>query len=56
MAEKEKTAKTAKAVGRHLRTSPYKLNQIAKMIRGKKADIALNDLQFLSKKMAGTGL
>ncbi len=40
------------AIGRSLKTSPYKLNQIAKMIRGKKAELALNDLQFAPQKMA----
>ncbi len=43
---------SVKATGRSFKTSPYKLNQIAKMIRGKKVDIALNDLQFAPQKMA----
>jgi large subunit ribosomal protein L22 len=44
--------KQAKAIGRNLKTSPYKLNQIAKMIRGKKVELALNDLRFAPQKMA----
>ncbi len=44
----------AKAVGRMIRTSPQKLNLVAQLIRGKKAEQALNDLtvalQVTSKK------
>ncbi|WP_319530329.1 50S ribosomal protein L22 [uncultured Cohaesibacter sp.] len=42
----------AKAVSRMLRTSPQKLNLVAAMIRGKKADKALADLTFSSKRIA----
>lgn len=52
MSETSTQKKQVKAIGRSLRTSPYKLNQIAKMIRGKKAEIALNDLSFAPQKMA----
>ena len=44
--------KEARAISKKLRTSPYKLNHIAKMIRGKKVERALNDLQFAPQKMA----
>ena len=43
----------AKAVARLLRVSPRKLNLVAQLIRGKKVDIALADLQFSSKRIAG---
>ena len=43
----------AKAVGRMLRTSPQKLNLVAQLIRGKKAEQALNDLTFSRRRIAG---
>ncbi len=42
----------AKAVARMLRVSPRKLNLVAQLIRGKKVDIALADLEFSSKRIA----
>ena len=42
----------AKAVARMLRVSPQKLNLVAQLIRGKKVDIALADLQFSNKRIA----
>ena len=42
----------AYAVGRQLRTSPYKLNRIARMIRGKPVEKALNDLRFAPQRIA----
>ena len=42
----------AYAVGRQLRTSPYKLNRIARMIRGKPVEKALNDLHFAPQRIA----
>ena len=42
----------AKAVARMLRVSPRKLNLVAQLIRGKKVDIALADLQFSRKRIA----
>jgi len=42
----------AKAVTRMLRVSPQKLNLVAESIRGKKADKALNDLEFSRKRIA----
>ena len=42
----------AKAVGRMIRTSPQKLNLVAELIRGKKAEQALNDLTFSRRRVA----
>ena len=42
----------AKAVARMLRVSPQKLNLVAQLIRGKKVDTALADLQFSRKRIA----
>jgi large subunit ribosomal protein L22 len=42
----------ARAVVRNLRVSPQKLNLLAQMIRGKKVDIALADLEFSRKRIA----
>lgn len=46
--ENEAMAKT-----RMIRISPQKLNLVAQMIRGKKAETALNDLAFSRKRIAG---
>lgn len=48
VAENEAMAKT-----RMLRTSPQKLNLVAALIRGKKADKALADLTFSKRRIAG---
>jgi large subunit ribosomal protein L22 len=42
----------AMAVARNLRVSPRKLNLVAGLIRGKKVDTALADLQFSRKRIA----
>jgi large subunit ribosomal protein L22 len=42
----------AKAVARMLRVSPQKLNLLAQLIRGKKVDNALADLEFSRKRIA----
>lgn len=42
----------ALATGRMLRVSPQKLNLVAQLIRGKKADTALADLTFSNKRIA----
>ena len=42
----------AKAVARNLRISPQKLNLLAQLIRGKKVDTALADLEFSRKRIA----
>ncbi|GGE47564.1 50S ribosomal protein L22 [Agaricicola taiwanensis] len=43
----------AKAVARNLRISPQKLNLVAGLIRGKKVNKALADLQFSRKRISG---
>ena len=43
----------AKAVLRMLRTSSQKLNLVAAMIRGKKVDKALAELEFSRKRVSG---
>ncbi len=42
----------AKAVCRMLRVSPQKLNLLAQLIRGKKVETALADLEFSRKRIA----
>lgn len=42
----------ARAMVKNIRTSPYKLNLVAEMIRGKKAGKALVDLDFCEKRIA----
>jgi large subunit ribosomal protein L22 len=42
----------AQAVAKNLRVSPRKLNLVAQMIRGKKVDVALADLEFSRKRIA----
>jgi large subunit ribosomal protein L22 len=42
----------ARAVLRNLRVSPQKLNLVAQLIRGKKVDAALADLEFSRKRIA----
>jgi len=42
----------ALAVGRMIRVSPQKLNLVAQLIRGKKAEKALADLTFSTKRVA----
>lgn len=46
----------AQAVTRMIRTSPQKLNLVAQLIRGKKVETALADLQFSHKRVSGTVL
>ena len=43
----------AKAIARNLRVSPQKLNLVAQMIRGKKVEKALAELEFSRKRIAG---
>lgn len=43
----------AKAVGRMIRTSQYKLNLVAESIRGKRVEQAIADLNFSRKRIAG---
>ena len=42
----------AKCVARMLRVSPQKLNLLAQLIRGKKVETALADLEFSRKRIA----
>jgi large subunit ribosomal protein L22 len=42
----------AQAIAKNLRVSPQKLNLVAELIRGKKVDVALNDLTFSRKRIA----
>ena len=42
----------AKAIARMLRISPQKLSLVAQLIRGKKVNIALADLEFSRKRIA----
>ncbi|WP_455481544.1 50S ribosomal protein L22 [Bartonella sp. B35(2025)] len=44
----------AKAVSKTIHVSPQKLNLVAAMIRGKKINVALADLTFSRKRIAGT--
>ena len=43
----------AQAVARTIRVSPQKLNLVAAMIRGKKVERALAELEFSRKRIAG---
>ena len=43
----------ARAVARNLRVSPQKLNLVAGLIRGKKVNQALADLEFSRRRIAG---
>ena len=43
---------TVKAVNRNVRSSPRKINNLLKNIRGKKADIAIRDLSFARQRIA----
>jgi large subunit ribosomal protein L22 len=44
----------AQAIARTLRVSPQKLNLVAALIRGKKVDRALAELEFSRKRIAAT--
>ena len=51
--ERDLTEHQAMAMARLLRTSPRKLNLLAQMIRGRKANDALNQLTFSRRGIAG---
>lgn len=53
-AERRLKDNEAKAVARTLRVSPQKLNLVAAMIRGKKVERALADLEFSRKRISET--
>ena len=48
----EKSSNTVKAVNRNLRSSPRKVNNLLKNIRGKKVDTAIRDLSFARQRIA----
>ncbi len=48
----EKNNSIIKAINKNVRTSPRKLALVCNFIKGKKADIALKDLEFTRKKVA----
>ena len=48
----QKNKNLVKAINRNVRSSPRKINLLLKNIRGKKADIAIRDLSFASKRIA----
>tara|TARA_B100000941_G_C28252182_1_gene422131 strand:+ start:103 stop:480 length:378 start_codon:yes stop_codon:yes gene_type:complete len=48
----EKNSNLVKAVNKNVRTSPRKLSLICNFIKGKKADVALRDLEFTRKRIA----
>lgn len=50
--ERSLSDKEARAIAKNLRVSPQKLNLVAGMIRGKKVDRALADLEFSRKRIA----
>ena len=50
--ERQLPDNSAKAVVRTIRTRPQKLNLVAQLIRGKKAERALSDLTFSQRRIA----
>ena len=52
-AERRLEDNQAQAVGTQLRVSPQKLNLVAALIRGKKAEKAVTDLAFSRRRIAG---
>ena len=48
----EKNNSIVKAINKNVRTSPRKLSLVCNFIKGKKADIALRDLEFSRKRIA----
>ena len=48
----DKDSTLVKAVNKNIRTSPRKLALVCNLIKGKKADLALRDLEFTRKKVA----
>ena len=51
--ERQLTDSQAMAMARQIRSSPRKLNLVAQLIRGLKADQALNQLTFNRRRVAG---
>ena len=48
----EKNKNIVKAINRNLRSSPRKINNLLKNIRGKKADLVIRDLSFARQRIA----
>ena len=48
----EKNTSLVTAVNKNVRTSPRKLALVCNFIKGKKADVALRDLEFSRKRIA----
>ena len=48
----DKNTTTVKAINKNVRTSPRKLALVCNFIKGKKADVALRDLEFSRKRIA----
>ena len=48
----QKNKNTVKAINRNVRSSPRKINNLLKNIRGKKVDIAIRDLSFARQRIA----
>ena len=48
----QKNNSTIKAVNKNVRCSPRKLSLVCNFIKGKKADLALRDLEFSRKRIA----
>jgi len=48
----QKNNTTIKAVNKNVRCSPRKLSLVCNFIKGKKADVALRDLEFAKKRIA----
>jgi len=48
----EKNNATVKAINKNVRTSPRKLSLVLNFIKGKKADVALRDLEFSRKRIS----
>ena len=48
----QKNNSTVKAINKNVRSSPRKLSLVLNFIKGKKADLALKDLEFTRKRIA----
>ena len=48
----QKNSLTVKAINKNVRSSPRKIALVLNFIKGKKADLALRDLEFTRKKVA----
>ena len=48
----QKNSLTVKAINKNVRSSPRKIALLLNFIKGKKADLALRDLEFTRKKVA----